>query len=182
MSAHLENPEVVTGLKKVNLYPIPKKDSTKECSDHWTSALISHVIASLIAQLVKNLPAVQEIPVWFLGQEDPLEKGLTTLSNVLGPCGSAEKESTCNVGDLGSIPGLGRYPGEGKVYPLQYSGLENSMDYIVQGVAKSWTRVSEFHSLTHSHAIEVMLKILQTRLHYYENWEDSPESRGYQTS
>ena len=46
------------------------------------------------------------------------------------PCGSADKESTCNAGDLGSIPGLGRSPGEGKGYPLQYSGLENSMDSI----------------------------------------------------
>ena len=44
------------------------------------------------------------------------------------PCSSAGKESACNVGDLGSIPGLGRSPGEGKGYPLQYSGLENSMD------------------------------------------------------
>ena len=44
------------------------------------------------------------------------------------PGGSAGKESTCNVKDLGSIPGLGRLPGEGKGYPLQYSGLENSMD------------------------------------------------------
>ena len=44
------------------------------------------------------------------------------------PCGSAGKESACNVGDLGSIPGLGRYPGEGKGYLLQYAGLENSMD------------------------------------------------------
>ena len=44
------------------------------------------------------------------------------------PCGSAGKESTCNVGDLSSIPGLVRSPGEGKVYPLQCSGLENSMD------------------------------------------------------
>ena len=44
------------------------------------------------------------------------------------PCGSAGKESACNVGDLGSIPGLGRSPGEGKGYPLQYSCLENSMD------------------------------------------------------
>ena len=43
-------------------------------------------------------------------------------------CGSAGKESSCNVRDLGSIPGLGRYPGEGKGSPLQYSGLENSMD------------------------------------------------------
>ena len=44
------------------------------------------------------------------------------------PYGSAGKESACNVGDLGSIPGLGRSPGEGKGYPLQYSCLENSMD------------------------------------------------------
>ena len=51
------------------------------------------------------------------------------LENIMDfPCGSAGKESACNVGDLGSIPGLGRSPGEGKGYPLQYSGLENSMD------------------------------------------------------
>ena len=55
------------------------------------------------------------------------------------PCGSAGKESACNVEDLGSIPGLGRSPGEGNDYPLQYSHLENSMDYIVHGVTKSWT-------------------------------------------
>ena len=55
------------------------------------------------------------------------------------PCGSSGKESSCNAGDMGSIPGLGRSPGEEKGYPLQYSGLENSMDYIVQGVAKSQT-------------------------------------------
>ena len=61
------------------------------------------------------------------------------------PCGSAGKESACNAGDLGSIPGLGRSPGEGKSYPLQYSGLENSMDYTVLGVSKSWTRLSDFH-------------------------------------
>ena len=61
------------------------------------------------------------------------------------PCGSAGKESTCNAGDLGSIPGLGKSPGKGKGYPLQYSGLENSMDSIVHGVGKSWTRLSDFH-------------------------------------
>ena len=53
------------------------------------------------------------------------------------PCGSAGKESTCSVGDLGLIPGLGRPPGEGKGSPLQNSGLENSMDCIVRVVAKS---------------------------------------------
>ena len=51
------------------------------------------------------------------------------------PCGSAGKESACNAGDLGSIPELGRSP-EGKGYPLQYSGLENSMDCTVHGVAR----------------------------------------------
>ena len=61
------------------------------------------------------------------------------------PCGSAGKESTLIAGDLGLIPGLGRSPGEGKGYPLQYSGLENSMDCIVHGVAKSWTQLSDFH-------------------------------------
>ena len=55
------------------------------------------------------------------------------------PAGSAGKESACNVGDLGLIPGLGRAPGEGNGYPLQYSGLENSMDCIVHRVAKSGT-------------------------------------------
>ena len=48
------------------------------------------------------------------------------------PGDSAGKESTCNVGDLGLSPGLGRCPGEGKGYPLQYSGLENSMDYVAK--------------------------------------------------
>ena len=55
------------------------------------------------------------------------------------PCGSAGKESICNVGDLDSIPGLGRFPGERNGYPLQYSGLENSMDCIVHGVSDSDT-------------------------------------------
>ena len=55
------------------------------------------------------------------------------------PCASAGKESACNAGDLGLIPELGRSPGEGKGYPLQYSGLENSMDSIVYGVAESDT-------------------------------------------
>ena len=61
------------------------------------------------------------------------------------PGGSAGKESACNEGDLDSIPGLGRSPGEETGYPLQYSGLENSMDYIAHGVAKSRTGLSDFH-------------------------------------
>ena len=61
------------------------------------------------------------------------------------PCGSAGKESACSAGDLGSIPGLERSPGEGKDYPLQYSDLENSMDYMIYGVTKSRTWLSDFH-------------------------------------
>ena len=65
------------------------------------------------------------------------------------------KESACNVGDLGLIPGLGRSPGEGKGYPLQYSDLENSMDCIDHGVAKSRKRLSNFHSLTKKFQVSV---------------------------
>ena len=61
------------------------------------------------------------------------------------PGGSSSKESSCNTGDLGSIPGFGRSPGEGNGYPLQYSDLENSIDCIVHGVSKSRTRLSDFH-------------------------------------
>ena len=55
------------------------------------------------------------------------------------PDSSAGKDSACNAGDPGSIPGSERSPGEGKAYPLQYSGLENSMDCIEHGVTKSQT-------------------------------------------
>ena len=58
---------------------------------------------------------------------------------------SAGKESTCNAGDLDSISGLGRYPGEGISYPFQCSVLENSMDCMVHGITKSWARLSNFH-------------------------------------
>ena len=61
------------------------------------------------------------------------------------PCGSTGKESTCNAGDPVLIPGLGRSPGEGKGYPLQYSGLENFMDGIVHRVTKSWIQLNDFH-------------------------------------
>ena len=59
------------------------------------------------------------------------------------PGGLAGEESACSAGDLGSIPGSGRSPGEGKGYPLQYSGLENSMNCIAHGVTKSWTQLSD---------------------------------------
>ena len=63
----------------------------------------------------------------------------------LSPDSSVDKESTCNAGGHGSIPGLERSPGEGKGYSLQYTGLQISMGCIVHGVAKSWTQVNDFH-------------------------------------
>ena len=75
------------------------------------------------------------------------------------PGGSGGKESTCNAGDLGLIPGLGRSPGEGNGNPLQYSCLENSVDggvwwATVHGVTKSWTQLSDFTL----HCLEKRLK------------------------
>ena len=77
---------------------------------------------------------------WVSKCQSKLLKFLLSISNFFWPGGqggslggSAGKESTCNAGDLGSIPGLGRSPGEGNDYPLQYSGLENSRDNIPWG-------------------------------------------------
>ena len=102
---------------------------------HWALLLL----ASGVAQLVKNLPAMQETQVQFLSREVPLEQGFLGF-----PCGSDGKELVCSVGDLGSIPGLGRSPGGGHGNLLQYSSLENPMDRgawwaVVHGVTKSWT-------------------------------------------
>ena len=94
--------------------------------------------ASLLAQLVKNPPATQKTQFnsWVGKICWGRHRLPTPLFLGLFPGGSASKESACNEGDLGSIPGLGRPPGEGKGYPLQDSGLENSMDSIVHGVTR----------------------------------------------
>ena len=70
---------------------------------------------------------------------------LFPISSFCNCCGSAGKETACSAGDLGLIPELGRPPGEGKGYPLQYSGLENSRDYTVHGAAKDRTQLSDYH-------------------------------------
>ena len=97
--------------------------------------------------MVKNPPARQETPQFnsWVRKIFWRRDRLPTPAFLGFPRGSAGKESAYNVGDLGSIPGLGRSPGEGKGYPLQYSGLENPMDCIVHGVAKSQTQLSDFH-------------------------------------
>ena len=92
---------------------------------------------------VTKLCLVLYHPIAFSSPALPVLHHLPEFAQI--PCGSAGKESACNEGDLGSIPRLGRSPGEGKGYPLQYSSLENSIDYIDHGVAKSLTRLSDFH-------------------------------------
>ena len=80
------------------------------------------MINYLIAQLVKNPSAMQETPVLFWLGKIRWRKDRLPTSVFLGfPCGSAGEESACSAGDLGLIPGLGRFPGEGIDYPLQYS-------------------------------------------------------------
>ena len=104
--------------------------------------------ASLVAWLADNLPAKQETLGQLLSREDPLEKGRPHMPVFLGFPGSSDsKESACNVGDLGSITGLGRSPGEWHGNPLQYSCLENPTDRgawraTVHGVAESQTQLS----------------------------------------
>ena len=116
--------------------------------------------ASLIAQLIKNLPAMQETQFnsW-VGKIHWQRDRLLTPIFLAFPCGSAGKESICNEEDLGLIPGLGTSPGERKGYPLQYSVLENSMDCIVHGVAKSLMRLGNFHSLLISYIHHFLLPV-----------------------
>ena len=98
------------------------------------------ILAPLIAQLVKNLPEMQETPFLFLDREIHWRRDRLSTPVFLGfPCDLVGKESTCNAQDMGSIPGLRRSPGEGKGYPLQYSGLKNCVNYTVHGVTKSRT-------------------------------------------
>ena len=97
---------------------------------HFVYGFLGLHWASLVAQLVKNLQCKRpQFNSWT--RKLPWRRDRLSTSVFLGfPCGSAGKESARNEGDLGLIPGLGRSPTEGKGYPLQYSGLENSMDCI----------------------------------------------------
>ena len=103
--------------------------------------------ASLIAQLVKESAcnAGDSGSVLGSGRSTAEEIGYPLQYSWASLVAQLVKKSTCNVGDLGSITGLGRSPGEGKGYPFQDSGLENSMDCIVLGIAKSQTQLSDFH-------------------------------------
>ena len=102
----------------------PRHSSTDEWMKMWYVYR-----ASLVAQLIKNPPATHETLVQFWGQEEPSpERDRLPTPVFMGfPGGSDSKESACNVGLLGFIPGLGRSPGKGNGKPLQYSCLQNSM-------------------------------------------------------
>ena len=121
------------------------------CSQRETALLCSHELRAKEKNILWLLEENGNFPHSSVGKESTCNAGDSSSISGSGieyrnspvflgfPCGSAGKESTCNVEDLGSIPGLGRSPGEGKGYSLQYSGLENSIDCIVHGVAKSRT-------------------------------------------
>ena len=111
-------------------------------NDFWLfTTSVSNLGASLVVLLVKNPPAMQETPVRSLGQKDLLEKEQTTHSKILG----LPLWLNLNVGDLGSIPWLGRSSGEGKDCLLQDSGLENFIECVIHAVTKSWTGLRNFH-------------------------------------
>ena len=116
------------------------------CEMTVVAQLFEHSWASLIAQLVKNCLQCRrpQFDSWVRKMHWRRDRLRTPV--FLGfPCDLAGKEYVCNVRDLGLNPGLGRPLGEGKVYPLQYSGLENSIGWIVHGVAKNQTQLNNFH-------------------------------------
>jgi len=85
--------------------------------------------------------------------------------NWVFPHGSDGKESACSAGDMGSVPGLGRSPGDGIGYPLQYSCLENFMDRgACHGVAKRWTQLSDRHFTSHCCNYSILLLVIVVNL------------------
>ena len=135
----------------------------------WKHSVCCYIISSNVCQFgfSETHSIIRHFPLWFHGAlcidcRSASCWSVIAFTALLGfPCGSAGKESACNAGDLGSIPGLGRSPGEEKGCPLQYSGLENSRDCIVHGVLKSWTRLSAFHFLSlHCNCLFICLFLL----------------------
>ena len=113
---------------------------------YFSQSQLSVFVLSYVTYWEDNFKEKTNITVFYLYIEFKGKKTLPTFSWIIDnfsisgfPGGSAGKESACSVGDICSVPGLGRSPGEGKGYALQYSGLENSMDCTVLWVAKSWT-------------------------------------------
>ena len=112
--------------------PLPSPSLKPNLSFYW---------ASLIGQLVKNLPAMQETPVQFLDQKVPLEKDRLPTPVFFGfPCYSAGKESACNAGDLGFDPWVGKIPRRRERLPTPIFWPGEFHGVLVHGVAKSWTQ------------------------------------------
>ena len=122
----------------------------------WTPAWLTVLSFASYSSVTPPLLPPSGLPSNYLSVSVCLPRCLPAPVFLGFPCGSAGKESTCNAGDLGSIPELGQSPGEGKGYPFQYSGLENSMDSIVHGLAKSQTGLSDFHF----HYLDMLLLLL----------------------
>ena len=135
-------------------------------------------------------PSPGELPNWGIKPESsmsPASAGRFSITSTTWerdilnyiPGSSAGKESACNEGDLGSIPGLGRSPGKGNSYPLQYSGQENSIDCIVHGVANSWTllRTFTFQHLFSSIFFKLKkdIKLFSTSYGCFDDWNESTE-------
>ena len=130
----------------VSFHSNPKIGSAKQCSNYHTIALISYASKAMLKILKARLQ--QYVNQEYLDVQAGFRKCRGTRGQIANTHWIIEKarafqkniylcftvkESACNVGDLGLISGLGRSPGEGNSYPLQYPGLENSMDYTSMG-------------------------------------------------
>ena len=121
----------------------------------WTVVLVKTLECPLDCKEIQPVYSEGDQPWDFFGRNDakaetpvlslPHAKSWLTGKDSDAGRDWGQEDSACNVGDSDSVPGLGRSPGEGKGYPLQYSGLENSMDYIVLGIVKSQIGLSDFH-------------------------------------
>ena len=142
MSANLENSAVATRLQKVSFHSNPKERQCPKFSNYCTIALISHASKVMLKILQARLQ--QYVTHELSDVHSGFRKGIGTRDQIANIPWIIKK-----AGDLGSIPGLGRTPGEGNGNPLQYSCLENPMDSgawwaIVHGVTKSRTRLSDY--------------------------------------
>ena len=121
----------------------------------YFSSLYIIETATVQAKSALDLVTISYQLLWYFskGRDSPFVR---IVSSSCFPDSSVGKEFACSVGDLGLISGLGRSPGEGKHYPLQHSGLENSVDYIVHGVTRSQTQLSNFHFLSSSWCFQIL--------------------------
>ena len=131
------------GIKQASI----RKSMEKKKKDHWMEEKQGGEVgtSSVDSRWWKEIQVWQRLEEQMAQPPRPTHSRGGEKSQLGFPAGSAGKESACNVGDLGSIPGLGRSPGPRNSYLLQYSDLENFMDCIVHGAAKSWTQLSDFH-------------------------------------